>query len=350
MKPLRILHLLATHLYSGPAQSVITLAEQQRALGHDVHIAIDRKCHTLDSESLLLDELQGHPCLSPLPLHLSPKALPWESLQDIRHLRRLTLDVLHAHTTHGHWLMSLSRPRGAALVRSFHTPRALSRWLPEVNGYTTYDSASLQSWRALHPGRRALELPALIGDAYRPADDRAALRRALQLPTGALIGMASTFQASRHHDVALTAFAALLKSQPHAHLVLIGDGATQEETRRLAQQLGIAQRVIFTGYLRGQAFIQALQALDALWILGLGNDYAARLAAQARLCGVYTLGVRAGAIPRYAHGLIDTLEPLALSQLTLAWLTQPQSAAPMISDERAAVMQLLDFYTTLAAA
>ena len=40
---MRILHLLASPFFSGPAESVALLALAQRALGHEVSVAVDRK-------------------------------------------------------------------------------------------------------------------------------------------------------------------------------------------------------------------------------------------------------------------------------------------------------------------
>ena len=51
---MKILHLLASPVWSGPAEPVALLAAAQRALGHDVRVAIDRKRLLVSSEELAL--------------------------------------------------------------------------------------------------------------------------------------------------------------------------------------------------------------------------------------------------------------------------------------------------------
>ncbi len=50
-------------------------------------------------------------------------------------------------------------------------------------------------------------------------------------------------------DITLRALASLAQSHPHARLVIAGDGPLLEPTRRLAQELGLVERVEFAGFL-----------------------------------------------------------------------------------------------------
>ena len=47
---MRILHLLASPAWTGPAENIARLAVAQRALGHQVSVAVDRKREGLTSE------------------------------------------------------------------------------------------------------------------------------------------------------------------------------------------------------------------------------------------------------------------------------------------------------------
>ena len=64
----------------------------------------------------------------------------------------------------------------------------------------------------------------------------------------------------------------------------------------------------FAGYQEGPAFVRWLQALDEVWILGLGNDWSGRAAAQARACGVRVVAVREGALERLADAVVERLD------------------------------------------
>lgn len=303
---MRVLHLLASPFFTGPAEAVTQLALAQRGLGHEVHVAIDRKRRVTTSEELAVPRLEALGLLSPLPLELSVKSSPLAMLRDVVTLRGAAVDVVHCHFSHDHALARLARPKGAVLLRSIHAPRSVRWAMPDADGWT----APTEAIGRLLLGRRVLMLPPLVDQAFVPATDRGALRRELGLPdAGRLVGMVSTFQPSRRHALALDAFAALHAVEPDARLVLVGDGGLEAALRAQAAPLGEAVR--FTGYQQGPAFIRHLQALDEVWILGLGNDWGARAAAQARACGVRVVAVDEGALARFADALVEpTVEAL----------------------------------------
>ena len=290
---MKILHLLASPFFTGPADTVLQLALEQRALGHDVSVAVDRKRTVTTSEELIVPRLEAHALLSTLPLELSVKSTPVAMARDVLALRRAEADVVHAHFSHDHTLLRFGRPRGAVTVRSIHAPRSLRRFVPAADGFTVpYDALTR---RLL--GQRVFILPALIPDSLSPGE-RVGVRGARR------IGMVSTFQPSRRHELALKAFSQL----KDAELLLIGDGPLEAQLKAQADA-----RVRFTGYLSGDAFFAQLKTLDEVWILGLGNDWSARAAAQARACGVRVVAVDEGALSLYADELVEPTEAALLS-------------------------------------
>lgn len=317
---MKILHLLASPFFTGPADTVLQLALAQRALGHDVSVAVDRKRTQTTSEELLVPRLEAHGLLSKLPLELSVKSTPMAMARDVLALRRADADVVHAHFSHDHTLLRLGRPRGSVTVRSIHAPRSLRRFVPAADGFTVpYEALT----RGLL-GQRVLILPALIPDSLSPGE-RAGVRGARR------IGMVSTFQPSRRHQLALNAF----KKLPDAELILIGDGPLEAELKAHADA-----RVHFTGYLSGDAFFERLKTLDEVWILGLGNDWSARAAAQARACGVRVVAVDEGALSLYADELIEPTEEALLSLTGARRELQLESAT-------AITQRVLQFYDSL---
>ncbi len=277
------------------------LALAQRASGHEVEVACDTKRTTTTSEELLVPRLEPLELLSALPLELSVKSTPWAMARDVLTLRRARVDVVHTHFSHDGALLRLARPKGAVTVRSFHAPRSLRRSAPKAHGYTV----PVESWLARLRGENVLVLPALVGAEFVPSSNKAALRAELKLPPGRLIGMVSTFQASRRHELALRAFA---RRTDDASLILVGDGPLKDVLVSAS-----TERVHFVGYHSGAAFIRYLQCLDEVWILGLGNDWSARAAAQARACGVRVVAVDEGALDSYADEIIEPTEEALLS-------------------------------------
>lgn len=303
---MKILHLLASPFFTGPAETVTQLALAQRALGHDVHVAVDRKRTETTSEELIVPRLEALGLLTAASLELSVKSNPFTMLRDVVTLRGLAVDVVHSHFSHDHTLARLGRPKGATLVRSLHAPRSVRWTMPAADGFTV----PMHSLGRKLLGKKVLVLPALVDARFTPAVDRAALRRELGLPpNGRLLGMVSTFQPSRRHQLGLEAFAQRLARDPSLQFLMVGDGELATSLKAQANELGDA--VHFVGYQSADAFIRHLQVLDEVWILGLGNDWSARAAAQARSCGVRVVSVDEGDLARYADELVEpTVESL----------------------------------------
>lgn len=316
---MRVLHLLASPVFSGPAENVALLAIAQRALGHDAWVAVDRKREGHTSEEPIRPRLADLGLLDEGGLELSVKSSPLAMWRDVRRLAAREVDVVHAHFSHDHWVARLGRPRGAILARSLHAPRSLGRLIPAADAFTVPTPALL----ARLPRRRAMVLPALVDDAYVPCADRRGLRAQLALDGEPLVGMASTFQPSRNHALGLAAFARLVAHQPSARLVLVGDGEEELRLKAQAASLGISDRVTFAGYQSGPAFVRFLQALDSVWILGLGNDFSARLGAQARACGARVVAVDRGALWEHADSRVLSPTPEAIVEAERAPPREP---------------------------
>ncbi len=298
---MRVLHLVSTPFFSGPAEAIVELALAQRRLGHEVLVACDRERTQTAAEEPLVPRLAAVGLLADVGLELSVKSGPRALWRDVRRLASLEYDVLHCHFSHDHLLARLSGSK-ATLIRSIHAPRSLSRWTPKAAAWTV---AFEELLARLPRGAKAMLLPALVGPAFAPATDRAALRATLGLGAGPLVGMVSTFQPSRRHLVAVDAFAQLRARASEARLVLVGDGVDEPVVRQRVAALGLSNAVCFAGYQSGEAFVRWLSALDEVWILGLGNDFAARAAAQAKACGVRVVAVAEGAAASYADVVVS---------------------------------------------
>lgn len=300
---MRILHLLASPFWSGPAENVALLARAQREAGHEVTVAVDRRRKEIPAEEPSVPRLKELGLLDEGGLELSVKSPPWTVWSDTRKLKARSVDVVHAHFTHDHLVARWGRPRGAVLIRSVHAPRSLRSSLPEADAYTVPSSSVIT--RLI--GKRVRVLPPLVDPMFRPAEDREALRRELGLTGMPLVGMVSTFQPSRRHGLGVEAFARLRQGHAGARLVLVGDGELLEPVRQQVRALGLEEAVTFAGYQRGEAFARWLRALDEVWVLGLGNDWSARAAAQARASGVRVVAVEEGNLPALADVLVEGL-------------------------------------------
>ncbi|HTS80635.1 MAG TPA: glycosyltransferase [Myxococcaceae bacterium] len=307
---MNILHLLSSPVWSGPAEPVALLAEAQRSLGHAVSVAIDSTRTGTGSEEPAAPHLERLGLLDGRGLRLCTRDGPPGVWRDARRLATLEVDVVHAHFSHDHWVAALSGHRGVR-VRSFHAARSLRGVRPGAAAFTVPTAELGVGLR-----RPWTVLPPLVGPGFRPAEDRPALQVALGL-TAPVVGMVSTFQPSRRHAVALAAFGRLHVREPRSTLVLLGDGQLGPALRAEAQALGLSAAVRFPGYQSGEALVRWMQALDEVWVLGLGNDWAGRAALQARAVGARVVGVDEGALRNWVDELLPEPTPAALAAVAL---------------------------------
>lgn len=309
---MRIVHLLASPWFTGPAELVAQLASAQRALGHEVSVCVDAKRSAVASEELARPRFEALGLLGDVGLELSVKSSPVAVLRDAMRLRGASCDVVHAHFSHDHVVARFGRPAGAALVRSIHAPRSLTALTPAADGWTV----PVVGLARRLVGQRVVVLPPLVGDDFRPPEDRPAVRRALGLEEAPTVGMVSTFQPSRRHALGLEAFASLRRRRPDARLLLVGDGVLEPRLRQQVAELQLGESVRFAGYQPAAGFARWLQAMDEVWVLGLGNDFAGRAAAQARACGARVVTVDEGALSRFAD-VVVAAEASALAEAAL---------------------------------
>ncbi|WP_347271314.1 glycosyltransferase [Rhizorhabdus histidinilytica] len=96
-------------------------------------------------------------------------------------------------------------------------------------------------------------------DMFRPSESRAALRRALALRRFSIISVGHLLPNKGHH-LAIRAVAEI----PDAELMIVGDGTERTRLTALANELGMAGRVVFTGSIDQERLATLLQAADLL--------------------------------------------------------------------------------------
>src|SRR3712207_317888 len=103
MRPLSILHLLSNRWWTGTAEPVLALARGLLERRQQVVLGVPAGSQVED-----LARKAGIPLLEGLQLNPHFHLGSW--LQDVRKvsafLRRTTVDILHTHLSHDHWLAS----------------------------------------------------------------------------------------------------------------------------------------------------------------------------------------------------------------------------------------------------
>ncbi|MBD3236327.1 MAG: glycosyltransferase [Candidatus Eisenbacteria bacterium] len=108
--------------------------------------------------------------------------------------------------------------------------------------------ADLLIGRGWFPAARVSALPNGVAlpseEAVAEAERR---RRAAGASREVRVGSIMEFRTQKDHATLLRAFAALGRAAPRARLILVGDGPRRTRIEELARQLGIRERVEFTG-------------------------------------------------------------------------------------------------------
>jgi glycogen(starch) synthase len=160
-------------------------------------------------------------------------------------------------------------------------------------------------------------------------------------------------------DLALTAFASLAERFPQARLVIAGDGPARPALERQATELGVAERVRFTGWVAPEEVPALLNEVFVLivpsrWLEeGLPNT-----AIQAAQMGRPLVGTRVGGLPEaIVHGdtglLVEREDSEGLAEAIAYLLERPQRAAEMgqaarrRADEVFGAQRHLDTYEAL---
>jgi glycosyltransferase involved in cell wall biosynthesis len=303
---LGILHLAANRWWTGSADPVIRMALAQQKRGHRVRLGVipgDR--FEAKAREAGLDVVDG--------LHLGVQLAPLEYLRDAARLRRLvrteSVDVVHTHHSHDHWMGLAVRPRGAggrraALVRTFHNYRsvksgALSRALYRRTGAVFAVSRQIETrCRAVGiPADRVSWIPGVADlPRFSARADGGAVRDEFKLGDAPVIVSVARLAANRGHELLLAGFRRLLDDVPAARLLLVGKGETRARLEQLVAELGLGGAVVFTGY-RDQDLPAVLAAADCFALMAAGSDDSCRAVLEAMAAGRPVVARRVGALP-----------------------------------------------------
>ncbi len=279
---MRILHILdhSIPLHSGYTFRTLAILREQRALGWETHhitSAKQEKCKVLEEDVDGLHFYRTPPAkgvFSTLPLlnQISIINTLARRLDEIVPLIRP--DILHAHSPALNAIAALRAGRKHGIpviyeVRAFWEDAAvdhgtckeggiryrLTRGLEtsafkRADAVTTICEGLRQDIVARGiPEQKVTVIPNAVdiekfsvggtGDAV--------LRQQLGLTGQRVIGFIGSFYAYEGLDLLLQAFPTILKAAPDARLLLVGGGPQDNKLKHLASELGIQDKVIFTG-------------------------------------------------------------------------------------------------------
>ncbi len=134
-------------------------------------------------------------------------------------------------------------------------------------------------------------------------------------PDDQLLAYVGTFMPVRRHDLLLQAFAALHPVEPHARLLLIGDGPTQAQVRQQVHDLGL-ERVVFIWNARHD--VRALLPLLDGYVNPASGEAFGLATVEAMLAGLPIVVNACGALPELIEHEVSGLHAAANDPISLA--------------------------------
>ncbi len=204
------------------------------------------------------------PCLDP--------AKPWLYGRNFKQILREygPYDIVHSHVHHfSGYVLRLAKQAGIVVrIAQSHNDTSsvqtkagwkqrlylsLTEWW--VNRYATIGlgvsykaAASLFGSAWSTDPRRQILYYGIDLNPFKSPIDSVAIRTELGLPADAFaIGHVGRFTEQKNHLFLLEIVAEIAKQEPRMHLLMIGDGSLRSEIEQKVIQLGLTDRIIFTG-------------------------------------------------------------------------------------------------------
>jgi glycosyltransferase involved in cell wall biosynthesis len=167
---------------------------------------------------------------------------------------------------------------------------------------------------------------------YRSDGRRDEGRASLGLQPGdAVVGIVAVMRPEKDHDTFLRAGRLVVDAMPAARLLLVGDGPERIRLERLAAELGLGDRVVFTG-MRADAV--ELMGLFDVAVLSSTTECLPYVVLEAMAMGVPTVCTAVGGLPEMVEDevtgrLVPPAAPADLAEAILSILQDPRRTAAM---------------------
>ena len=300
---MRVLELLSSPVWTGPAEPMASVARQLVARGHHIEMGVDTLRH-----GDLAQRLRGMGFAVREELGLCTRSGPLRMAIDLRRLTALaaSFDLLHANFSHDH-LLAVAAARRAGVrsrvVRTVHSARSLrSRLLQGVlhrhsDGLIAVcQSHAEQLLRRFDVDPRRVVAIGGAVDASSFTPEGPDLRAELGIaPDAPVAGIVSRVKPERRHLELVRAFAAVARGLAEARLAIFGRGEGLFAVEREVERLQMGGRVVFAGYRTGDELRAAYRTMDVKVLLAEGNDGSCRAMLEAMACGKPVIAYRFGA-------------------------------------------------------
>ena len=187
-------------------------------------------------------------------------------------------------------------------------------------------------------------------DEYTPGTPSPEIYTTYDLPTDKpIITYLGRLDAEKHVWVLLRAMHKILETHD-AHMVIVGSGVDLENSQRLAEELGIAEHVTFTGRVSEEDKVQ-LHRVGTLFAVASPAELQCIAALEAMASGQPVVAVDAGALGELCHDgkngyLFDLDDAEVAAEKIIAVLDDPKKRE-QFSKESLAIAQSHDLHHTI---
>lgn len=321
---MKILQIDEQRTWRGGEQQASWLIEGLVRRGHDVVISGRPNAPFLTAP-------HGGVPIERISLPFWSEADAWSALRLAGVVRRMGIDIIHAHSSHAHTAACLARRftgRGKVVVhrRVSFPPRPgfVNRWkygcpdrfvavsgkvrevlveygIPDQRISMVYSAVDLERAEAAPLPRVELEVP----------DDAILLFSA-----GALVG-------HKDHETLINAMPEIIKSHPGVRLLIAGEGNLRPKIEAAIRELGLEQHVRLLGHRNDVPRIlrSADLYLSSSWSEGLGTSVLEALAAKVPVVATVAGGIPEMILPGQTGTLVPNRNPAALARAVCAVLS-----------------------------
>lgn len=164
-------------------------------------------------------------------------------------------------------------------------------------------------------------LPNTLGPFYRAQVVKHESRHQLALPLGKMIlcvSRMSSLEPYKNVELLVRAMPQVLEGIPQAFLVLVGPGDDRERLEGIAIELGVKEKVVFTGRVADESLPSYFHSCDLFALPSTGEGFGI-VFLEAMFHGKACVGARAGGAPEVIE---DGVTGVLVPELTSASITQ----------------------------
>lgn len=343
-RKMKILHIFANHKWTGPADSALSLARALRKKHKVVFMCGGAPSGQRNLLKEKADEF-GVPVIvnNALRKHLEPLTT-FHAMRFAAHiLRHDKADIIHTHLVNDHFVTAAAlwfTQSKLPLVRSYYEDsrtrydRARNKILMRcrTNAAIVFSKGAAEELRKMGMKDSGIHIidPAVDVHRFNPVRKLPDMRA--KFCFGAddfVIGIVARVQRHREFEIVLEATRRVRHIVPNLRVLVVGRGTHISEVLiEPSRAMGLSDIVKSVGYLDGDSYIGALEAMSAKVFMVPGSDGTCRAVREAMAMGKPVIATRRGILPEMVNdgveGIIIDPDPKSLANAMIRLASSPE--------------------------